>query len=51
MLRFVPYVGIWSAAVIPFLLSFAVSDDLSRPMLVLGLFGVLELFNYAVLEP
>ena len=51
VLRFVPYVGIWSAAVIPFFLSFAVSDDLSRPMLVLGLFGVLELFNYAVLEP
>src|SRR3569833_1014646 len=50
VLRFVPYVGIWSAAVIPFLLSFAVSDDLSRPMLVSGLFGVLELFNYAVLE-
>jgi predicted PurR-regulated permease PerM len=51
VLRFVPYVGIWSAAVIPFLLSFAVSDDLSRPVLVLALFGVLELFNYAVLEP
>ena len=51
VLRFVPYVGIWTAAVIPFLLSFAVSDDLSRPVLVLALFGVLELFNYAVLEP
>lgn len=51
VLRFVPYVGIWSAAVIPFLLSFAVSDDLSRPLLVLALFGTLELFNYAVLEP
>jgi len=51
VLRFVPYVGIWSAAVIPFLLSFAVSDDLSRPLLVLGMFAVLELFNYAVLEP
>jgi predicted PurR-regulated permease PerM len=51
VLRFVPYVGIWSAAAIPFLLSFAVSDDLSRPLLVLALFGVLELFNYAVLEP
>jgi len=51
VLRFVPYVGIWSAAAIPFLLSFAVSDDLSRPLLVLGLFGTLELFNYAVLEP
>ena len=51
VLRFVPYVGVWSAAVVPFLLSFAVSDDLSRPLLVLALFGTLELFNYAVLEP
>jgi predicted PurR-regulated permease PerM len=51
VLRFVPYVGVWTAAMIPFLLSFAVSDDLSRPVLVLALFGVLELFNYAVLEP
>jgi len=51
VLRFVPYVGVWTAAVIPFLLSFAVSDDLSRPVLVLALFGVLELFNYCVLEP
>ena len=51
VLRFVPYVGVWTAAVIPFLLSFAVSDDLSRPVLVLALFGVLELFNTSVLEP
>ena len=51
VLRFIPYVGVWTAALIPFLLSFAVSDDLSRPMLVLALFGVLEFFNYAVLEP
>ena len=51
VLRFIPYVGVWTAALIPFLLSFAVSDDLSRPMLVVALFGVLEFFNYAVLEP
>ena len=51
ILRFIPYVGVWTAALIPFLLSFAVSDDLSRPTLVLALFGVLEFFNYAVLEP
>lgn len=49
--RFIPYVGVWTAAVIPFLLSFAVSDDLTRPLLVLALFALLELFNYAVLEP
>ena len=51
LLRFIPYVGVWTAAVVPFLLSFAVSDDLSRPLLVLALFGLVELFNYAVLEP
>jgi predicted PurR-regulated permease PerM len=51
VLRFVPYVGVWTAALIPFLLSFAVSDDLSRPVMVMALFGALELFNYAVLEP
>jgi hypothetical protein len=51
VLRFVPYVGVWTAALVPFLLSFAVSDDLSRPALVMALFGVLEFFNYAVLEP
>ena len=51
LLRFIPYVGVWTAAVIPFLLSFAVSDDLTRPLLVMALFGGLELFNYAVLEP
>jgi predicted PurR-regulated permease PerM len=51
VLRFVPYVGVWTAALVPFLLSFAVSDDLSRPLLVMALFGVLEFFNYAVLEP
>jgi predicted PurR-regulated permease PerM len=51
LLRFIPYVGVWTAGVVPFLLSFAVSDDLSRPLLVLALFGIVELFNYAVLEP
>jgi predicted PurR-regulated permease PerM len=51
VLRFVPYVGVWTAAVIPFALSFAVTDDLSRPLMVLALFGVIEFVNYAVLEP
>ena len=51
LLRFIPYVGVWTAAVVPFLLSFAVSDDQTRPLLVLALFAILELFNYAVLEP
>lgn len=51
VLRFVPYVGVWTAVVIPFALSFAVTDDLSRPLMVLALFAVVEFVNYAVLEP
>ncbi|MDB6087797.1 MAG: putative phytochrome sensor protein [Gammaproteobacteria bacterium] len=51
VLRFIPYLGVWAAGVLPFALSFAVSDDLSRPLLVFGLFAVLEFLNYAVFEP
>jgi predicted PurR-regulated permease PerM len=51
VLRFIPYVGSWLAAAMPFVLSFAVFDDWTRPVMVLGLFAILELFSYAVLEP
>ena len=51
LLRFIPYVGVWTAAAIPFILSFAAFDDWTRPLGVIGLFAALELFNYVVLEP
>jgi len=51
LLRFIPYVGVWAAAAMPFILSFAAFDDWTRPAGVVGIFSVLELFNYAVLEP
>jgi predicted PurR-regulated permease PerM len=50
-LRFIPYIGVWMAAAIPLALSFAVFDDLTRPLLIFGLFVVLELFDWSVLEP
>jgi predicted PurR-regulated permease PerM len=50
-LRFIPYVGVWMAAAIPLALSFAVFDDWTRPLMVFGLFAVLELFDWSVLEP
>ena len=50
-LRFVPYIGIWAAAALPTILSFAIFDDLTRPALVAALFIGLELFSYLVLEP
>jgi predicted PurR-regulated permease PerM len=51
LLRFIPYVGILAAAAMPFVLSFAAFDDWTRPLEVLGMFAVLELFSYSVLEP
>jgi predicted PurR-regulated permease PerM len=51
LLRFIPYIGVWMAAAIPLALSFAVFDDWTRPLAVFGLFAVLELFDWSVLEP
>jgi predicted PurR-regulated permease PerM len=51
VLRFVPYVGIWIAAALPLILSFAIFDDWTQPLLVAVLFIGLELFSYLVLEP
>jgi predicted PurR-regulated permease PerM len=51
LLRFIPYVGCWAAAAMPFILSFAAFEDWTRPIGVVGLFAALELFNYVVLEP
>jgi predicted PurR-regulated permease PerM len=51
VLRFVPYIGIWVAAALPTILSFAIFDDLTRPALVAVMFIGLELFSYLVLEP
>lgn len=51
ILRFVPYVGPWVAAICPILVSFAVFDDWSGPLMTVALFVVLELFTNNVLEP
>ncbi len=51
VLRFIPYVGVWAAGVMPLALSFATFDDWLHPAIVLGIYGSIELFNYAVLEP
>src|SRR5512132_3552765 len=51
MMRFVPYVGVWIAAAVPVLISFAVSTSWLSPLLTLGLFVVLELINFNALEP
>ena len=50
-LRFVPYVGVWIAAIVPIGLSLAISDNWLAPLLTFGLFVVLELAVSNVLEP
>lgn len=51
VLRFVPYVGVWIAAVVPLGLSLAISDNWLAPILTVALFVILELAVSNVLEP
>jgi hypothetical protein len=51
ILRFIPYVGPFAAAIMPSALSLAVFEGWLWPILVVGLFLALELLNNMVLEP
>ena len=51
LLRFIPYVGTWIAALLPIVLSLAVFEGWTKPLLVIALFAILEPFIYAVVEP
>lgn len=51
VLRYIPYLGPWLAAILPLGMSLIVSDSWSQPLLVLGLFLTLELFTNMILEP
>jgi predicted PurR-regulated permease PerM len=50
VLRFIPYVGPWLAAIMPIALSLAVFPGWTRPLLVVALILVLELFSNMVME-
>ena len=50
VLRFIPYVGPWAAAVLVSLAGLAVFDGWLQPLLIAGMFVVLELFTNLVLE-
>jgi predicted PurR-regulated permease PerM len=51
VLRFIPYVGPFVAAIMPSALSLAVFEGWLWPVLVVGIFVALELLNNMVLEP
>src|SRR5436305_3660860 len=51
VLRFIPYVGPWAGALLPILLSFAISTNWFTPLLTVALFIVLELIVSNFIEP
>jgi predicted PurR-regulated permease PerM len=51
VLRFIPYVGPWAAALMPSALSLIVFEGWMWPALVVAVFLVLELINNMILEP
>ncbi|MGO8750526.1 MAG: AI-2E family transporter [Thermoguttaceae bacterium] len=51
LFRYVPYVGIWIAALSPIILSLAMFEGWVQPLLVLGLFLTIELLAGNVAEP
>lgn len=51
ILRFLPYIGPPLGAIMPLLLSMAVFDDWSRPLITLALFVVTELIASNLVEP
>jgi predicted PurR-regulated permease PerM len=51
MLRFIPYVGPWAAAIMPGALSLIVFEGWMWPTLVVAVFVILELVNNMILEP
>jgi predicted PurR-regulated permease PerM/methylmalonyl-CoA mutase cobalamin-binding subunit len=50
-LRFLPYLGPWIAAVMPIIVSIAISPGWTQPMLVAGWFIIIELISNNVVEP
>ena len=51
LLRFVPYLGVWLAALLVFGFSIAVFGDWAQPLIVFGLFAAIEVTTFNVVEP
>ena len=51
VLRFIPYVGPWAGALLPVLLSFAISSSWFIPLMTIALFIVLEAIVSNFIEP
>jgi predicted PurR-regulated permease PerM len=51
LLRYIPYLGPWLAAMLPIMLSLLIAREWTTALEVIALFGVLELITNMVVEP
>lgn len=51
VLRFIPYIGAWIAAIIPIILSFIIADSWLVPLLTMTYFIIIEIGTAYVVEP
>ncbi|MDB6067690.1 MAG: putative phytochrome sensor protein [Pedosphaera sp.] len=51
LLRYIPYAGAWIAASMPFAVAIAVDPGWTKPLLVVGLYGVVEIIVANFVEP
>lgn len=51
ILRFIPYIGPWIAAIIPIALSFIITNTWSVPIITISFFIILEIITAYVIEP
>lgn len=51
VLRFIPYIGPWIAAIIPIALSFVITDSWTVPFLTISFFVIIEIITANVIEP
>ncbi len=51
VLRYIPFLGAWLAAVFPIALSVLVAESWTMPLLVVGLYLALELISNMIVEP
>lgn len=51
LLRYIPYAGAWIAMLLPFSLGMAIDPGWTKPLLVFGMFAVIEIIVANVAEP
>jgi predicted PurR-regulated permease PerM len=51
LFRYIPYLGIWIAAIMPAAVLFAISPSWMKPLGVFGIYGGIDLLMYNLVEP